>query len=306
LKKIIPFILLFVFVSSAVYPAEEKKIVVIKSRGGIPYDMAFGGFKEHLARAEVEVQIMEYSIEGKSEDERLKLTEEIISKNPDLILTLGTPATLFAQEHIKEVCSIFTMVLDPTASRILLPGVSMDIPSRLMLEGLRKNFPDIRRIGLIYTPDTVHLYKEIARVSDEWGFQLIAKEITSPGEFPDAFKSVCEKADCFLMIPDPEIYFPTSVEYLLLESLRMKVPVVGLSASYTKAGALVSFECDYQYLGKQAGELALKVFAGGERFPMKIEKPRKINFSLNLLVAERLNIKIPSRTTKEASEVFEK
>jgi len=109
-----------------------------------------------------------------------------------------------------------------------------------------------------------------------------------------------------LMIPDPKIYFPRSVEYLLLESLRKRFPVVGLSRLYTKAGALLSFDCDYKDLGRQAGEIALRILDGENPADIQPQRPGKIKFSLNLLTAERLGIKIPSVIITEASEVFGK
>jgi len=64
------------------------------------------------------------------------------------------------------------------------------------------------------------------------------------------------------MVADTKIYFPKSIEHLLREGLSRKIPVIGLSSSYTKAGSLISFDCDYEDLGRQTAEFALRILAG--------------------------------------------
>ena len=159
---------------------------------------------------------------------------------------------------------------------------------------------------MIYSPKSSWRYEETTEACKELGVQLIGRKIESGKEFTGALKEISRQIDCFLMIPDSKIYFPKSVEYLLLESLREKIPVVGLSSRYTKAGALFSFDCDYNDLGRQAANIALKIFNGENPADIKPVKPRKINLSLNIITAKRMRIKIPPRIIKEASEVFGK
>jgi putative tryptophan/tyrosine transport system substrate-binding protein len=108
----------------------------------------------------------------------------------------------------------------------------------------------------------------------------------------------------FPYISDPNIYLPKATEFLLLEALQKKVPVVGLSSSYTKAGAITAFDCDYDDLGKQAAELILKIINADPVAVKETIAPRKIKFSLNLKVAERLEIAVPPEIINEAGEVF--
>lgn len=82
------------------------------------------------------------------------------------------------------------------------------------------------------------------------------------------------------------------------------MPVIGLSSTYTKAGAFVSFEGNYHDIGSQVGEIALRVLGGEKPENIAPARPRTVQFSLNLLVAERMGITIPSDIIKESSEVF--
>lgn len=304
--RIIISFLLFALTTGSIFSDEKTVIMVIKSRNITPYNIALRGFKGYLNRQRIETRIIEFSLEGKRKDELISIREEIRSITPDLVLALGTPAAKIAQETVEDIPVIFAMVLDPKGSRILLPGVSMDISPEIKLRNIKRVLPGAKRIGIVYSDESISAYEEISQASDKLGLQLIGIKINSRKEFPDAFKDLWWQIDYFLMIPDSKIYFPESVEYLLAEGLRKKIPIVGLSSSYTEAGALISFDCDYADLGEQAAEIILKILTGKNPVKSEFVRPRKINFSLNLLVAEKLEIKIPSEILKAAKEVFGK
>ncbi|MEA2005498.1 MAG: ABC transporter substrate-binding protein [Acidobacteriota bacterium] len=298
--------LLFLFASNSVYSSKRTVIIAIKSRDIAPHKSALKGFKDYLNRQKIDTQIIELSLKGKRKNDFSNIREEIESKHPDLVLTLGTPATKIAQEVVKDIPVVFTMVLDPKGGKILPPGVSMDIPPEIKLKIIKRVLPGAKRIGLIYSANSTPDYKEILQISRQFGIQIIGEEINSREEFPDLLKHLWMQIDCFLMIPDSKIYFLESVEYLLIEGLRRKIPIIGLSSSYTRAGALISFDCNYEDLGEQAAEIALKILAGENLVKTQFIPPRKISFSLNMLAAEKLEIEVPSEIIKAAKEVFGK
>jgi putative tryptophan/tyrosine transport system substrate-binding protein len=73
-----------------------------------------------------------------------------------------------------------------------------------------------------------------------------------------------------------------------------------LSSLYTRAGALLSFDCDYVNLGRQTGEIALRLLNGENIAGIKEEHPKDVKISINLSVAERLGINFPAQVIKEA------
>jgi len=297
-------LLFLLLISGSLYSAEAIEIVVIKSRDTAPYNIALGGFKDYLKRQHIDVRITESVLRGKRQDDLLNIREVIKSMRPDLVLSLGTPATRLARETANNIPVIYTMVLDPKAGKVSPPGVSMDIPIQIKLRHLKRILPGARRIGLIYSPNSTSASEKVFQMGGRLGFEVVGKKINSAKELPDALKELWQRSDCFLMVPDSSIYSAKSVEYLLVEGFRKNVPVIGLSSSYTKAGALFSFDCDYKDLGEQAAGIVLKILNGEDPAKIKYLGSKKINFSLNLLAAQRLDIKISSEVIKEAREVF--
>jgi putative ABC transport system substrate-binding protein len=308
MRKTLIGLLLMVLFSGLAYPNQKLVILGVKSENipAEPYGAALSGFRDCLKNNSTNASIIEYHLQGQKEDDLLKLSQAIESKRPDLILTIGTNATRIAQDMVTDVPIIFTMVLDPHRSGISVSGVSMDITYETKLETLKDILLDKTKIGVIYSPQSTSSYEELLKASRNLGFNVAGIEISSEKEFPEAVKTIFEAADCFLMLPDPKIYFPKSIQHLLHESIKSGIPTIGLSSTYTRAGALISFDCDYRDLGKQAADLALERLAADKPQQTEFIKPRKAEFSLNLLVAERLGIRLSSKIIKQASEVFGK
>lgn len=283
--------------------SEQRIIPVVFSSDLDAYHNTFEGFRNFLDENKIELQLHKFNIDEDTSDAILSWIRE---NNPPFVFSVGTKASRFVKENVTDVPVVFAAVLDPTDLKgVNITGASMDIPVEINLAEIKKIFPGRRKLGVLYSTRTVHLYKEIQQSCEKANFQLTGMMIKDDKEFPAAVKKISRRVDFFLMVPDPDIYFPGSVEHLLLESLRNKFPVIGLSSFYTKSGALISFECDYGDLGYQSGAIALRLLNGERPADIGFSRPRKIKTSFNLITAERLNIKIPRVFIKEASEVFE-
>lgn len=266
-----------------------------------PYRQAFDGFKAAVQGKSGIVTIVEHNL-AKGGDGAM---ERIAAEHPLLVFAVGPEALKFARERIKNVPVVSTMVLNAeSVAGANVTGVALEIPVRAKLERIRKILPDAKRIGLVYSPASAPQYREVAQQCRGMGLQAVGREISSGKMLHEAFDDMEEQIDLFLMIPDTKIYFPKSIEYLLMDGLKHKVPIVGLASSYTRAGAIVSFEADYADLGRQAGEMALRI-ADGEK-PSRIEpaRPKRVKMSVNLVVAERLGIRVPPEVLREASDVY--
>ncbi|MFH1540773.1 MAG: ABC transporter substrate-binding protein [Elusimicrobiota bacterium] len=290
------------FYSGLCFSVERANVCVIFSSEIEPYKQNLKGFKEYFREKNVALWISEYNLE---KQELETIYSQINKKKPDLIFVLGTKAARLVKKRTEEINVVFSMIIEPEKIVGLnFASVSMDIPVSVKLAEIKKILPNVKKVGLIYSPEFTLQYDEISRISKNMGFQIIGKEISLAKEFPCAVKEISEHIDCFLMLLDSKIYFSQSVQYLLLESLRKKFAVIGLSSQYTEAGALISFDCDYKDLGRQAGEIALRILDGEKPCDIRQTFPEKIKISLNLITAERLGIKISRAIINEADKIF--
>ena len=83
----------------------------------------------------------------------------------------------------------------------------------------------------------------------------------------------------------------------------MGMPVVGVSPTFTRAGAVAAFFADYRNNGEQAGQVAVKLLDGESLQKIPVIPPTKIGSSFNLSVARHLNRAVNSEALKGASDV---
>jgi putative ABC transport system substrate-binding protein len=282
--------------------AGEAGVVALFSADIAPYRQAFDGFQEELRQTKGALRTIEQVLGSEKME---SLAAQIEREKPLLVFTLGPEAAKFARERLKGTPVVFSMLLRPQPlAGPNVTWVSLGIPVRARLEKIRKLLPEARRIGVIYSPETAALYREIVQGCKATGLQAVGRQLDSGKELPEAFAAIASRIDLFLMIPDTKIFSPKSIEYLLVEGLKRRVPVIGLASSYSRAGALFSFEADYFDVGRQAGELAIRILDGESPGRVEPSTPRRIKTSVNLAVAERLGITIDPQTIKEASDVF--
>lgn len=286
-----------------VFAAERVIVSVIYSSSSEPYQQAWEGFKSYLSSKNIALWVSQYNL---TEQVPEKIIYQVAAEKPQLIFALGTKAAKLAQEKFRDIPIVFSLVLEPEFFREdNVTGVLMDIPAKMKLEQIRRLFPGTITLGLVFSEKTTAKAAEMLQASNELGLKLVAKKIDSEKQLPEAIREIKPQIDIFIMIPDTKIYFPQSVKYLLHESLKQKFPVVGLSRFYTKDGAIISFDCDYLDMGKQAGELATRIIDGAKPAEIASVMPRKINYSLNTGVAHDLGVKFPKEIIKEATFIYE-
>jgi putative ABC transport system substrate-binding protein len=277
-------------------------VSVIFSSEAEAYKQAWNGFRSELAAKNVAVSASEFVL---GRDEPKEVSAEVNRRRPNLALTFGTKASRLATQSVARTPVIFCMVLDPTGMfHSNSAGVMMEVSPEAKLQMIRRILPGTRRIGTVYSSETFLSYARILEECGQMGISLVARKVETENELPAAVSEVARKSDVFLMLPDTKIYTPASVKAVLLESLRAKFPVVGLSSHYTKAGALFSLDSDYDEVGRQAAEIALRILSGEDPGSIAPMLPRKSRLSVNVAVAQRMGIDIPARIMREAIEVY--
>jgi len=303
-RYLLPLFLFFILLFEAWAEPSPVNISIIISGKNYRYSQALDGFKKALKENKAEVQISEYNLEDENITD--SLSNKIREKKPNLVFTIGSDAISFAQENIKDIPVVFSMVIAPitTTTGTNITGVTLNIPPEVTLKTMGRILPKAKKIGLIYSVETESMVKEISQVCEEIKLQLISKKINSEKDMPAVLKDMSERIDCFLIHPDSTIYSPQSTQYLLKTGLTKGFPVIGLSLSYVKAGALFSLDCDCEDIGRQSAEIALRILQGEKTDTISPLVPRKAKLCLNLVVAEILGIEIPREIIKEAAVVI--
>lgn len=317
LRQTIRMLIPLYLVTTVIIPcfAGERTVVmaVIKSQDIKPYNIALEGFNKALEEEGIKALTFNYDMKGWEEEGR-KIAQEVISKKPDIVLTLGTKATRIALQDIKDFPVVFSAVLNPIDSGLVkslkcsgnnLTGASVDIPVKTQFEWLKEVVPNVKKIGVLYNPDeTKVVINDASKIAETMKLKLIAVPVYSQKDVPKATKDLVRKIDALWAVADSTVFIPQSTKFILLHTLRMKIPFMGLSSGFVNIGALLALSCNYEDIGRQSGELAVRILAGEKPSTIPITVPRKTFLSLNLRVARQIGLNIPSHIVDKAHEVF--
>jgi putative ABC transport system substrate-binding protein len=291
----------------------EKRIVIVKSSNSPSFQAAAEGVKKEIRKGLANPVFIEYDLALNSPDER-QIVEKMRELSPDLIVTIGSKSTALLSERIRDIPIVFSAVLNPISSGFVqsmwssgnnLTGASLDIPIKTQLDKFKLIFPELRKVGVIYTHDTEPVVREARRVCQQIGLELVSVAISSEKEIPGVIQSMGQAVDGLWAVADTLIFTPQSTQYLLLYSLRNGIPFAGPFTSFVKAGALFTLAWDDKDVGRQSGELALRVLTGEDPKRIPITTPRMIYLILNLRTADQINLKIPPHIVSVAKEVYQ-
>ena len=286
--------------------AEESRIVILTSSRAAPYEEALAGFQQALRQQGVRATFEVHSLEG--ETHRVaQVLQDVKQGGRALLLTLGTAATQRARQDITTVPIIAGLVLsaDEFKGAPNMSGVTLDFPVTLQLEWLRRFLPTAKTIGVIYNPkENQQRIEAASRVAYELGLKLESQQVSDTRELPTTLETLAKKIDVLWSVVDELVLTPQTAKHILLFSFQNRIPFVGLSTAWVKAGAVYALDWDYTDLGMQCGEMALKVLRGTPINALPPMVPRKVVYALNQKTARHMKIEIAETLVHGAREVF--
>jgi len=149
------------------------------------------------------------------------------------------------------------------------------------------------------------LIEEAASRVKEENIEIIPFKLNSPKQLQEGLHYIRSNADVLLAIPDQTVYSRKTAKEILLFSYRNRIPFVGLSESWVKAGALYAIDIDYEELGRQIARLTNKILTEGSPGEKSVINPEGVIYWLNIRTSNYLRLEIDNDIRKGASIVFE-
>jgi ABC-type uncharacterized transport system substrate-binding protein len=273
-----------------------SEVAVVYRSGSDVYEDALSGLRESVAGAPYRFNFIDLA--KPSGDPALAA---MLAAPPKLVAALGVGAWEKLRDPRLKVVPAVVLRQDVTASgRRPEDAVYADVPLVAVIEQLKQFFPARTRVGLIYrsgwpVPDAAALAR-----AKQMGYEVVLLECAGPEKLLQAFSSLKGKADFVIALPDTELYNSATVKPLVLASLEERLPIVGFSAGFVRAGALAGVYPDFRDLGRQTGELVERLLAGQNQHAEM--SPNKVVVAINERVVRLLGIQ--PHSTKGA-EVFQ-
>jgi ABC-type uncharacterized transport system substrate-binding protein len=227
------------------------------------------------------------------------LARSLQARDTRVVVAVGRRALAEVQARKPGLPVVASMVLrgpEPEAAG----QIDLDVPLGAQLGTVRGLLPGATRVGIVRNPARSRCSAEaLESQARREGYTLVVADCDAPGRLLKAVASLQGKVDLLLCLPDPDLYNAVTIQPLVLASIEDRLPIVGFSAAFVRAGAVAGVYPDYRALGRQTAEMALRLHrgesSGGEEYPAKLQ------VAVNQRVARLLglNVQVPA-----GAEVF--
>ena len=291
--------------SPSIAPADarSKKVFIVKS-GDLPfYSQAVEGFTEAMKAWGETLAIDEKTLPRGGGALAEGFLGMIRAARPDLVLTVGTPATV-AVHNLGDVPFVYCVIVDPSSLGLATGGAVMEVPPSVQFNFLRAHFPSFKRVGVIHSSTRNREYLRLLNETKTTGLTPILVVADTPQEVDRAIGDLAGRVDCLLMVSDAQLYSPQVASQIILQTIRSRLPFIAVSPSFVKAGALAAIYPDTREHGADAADVAIRYLGGQSLSEIPPRWSRRSRYAVNLVVAARLNILIRDDTIQGADEVI--
>ena len=218
-------------------------------------------------------------------------------------IALGERAMQYVQESVAAKSSIVCLALD-SAGR---PGVTLVHSALTRLELLRQLLPRRLTLGALYIDDAAGRQdvSSLESAAQSLGLQFVTYPIDLQYSLDAQLERLSNKFDVLIGTYDLRIFSSSHAQSILLFSYKHRIPLFGLSDAWTRAGAIASVDWDFEDIGRQCGEIALKELRTPASNSKAASPPRRVVYSLNIRAERYFKIEFDENLQLRARKTFE-
>jgi len=271
-------------------PPAVRSIIVVASSTVEAHRSAIEGIQAALGESSSQVRIVELA------EARSGLAAGVRLETPGIrvIIAVGSEALQIVEGEQPTIPVICTMILRNTPDLSLLASpaatISLDVSIPSLLARLKVLFPEKTRLGIIRNPVLGGLNSApLPTRTQLQGFTVRVVECSGAEQLLAALDSLQGQVDFVWCLPDGTLYNSATIKPLILASIEHRLPLIGFSENFTRAGAAVGIYPDFRDIGLQTGEVARQVLDGQ---PLHApEGPRRLKVAVNQSVLRLLGLR---------------
>jgi putative tryptophan/tyrosine transport system substrate-binding protein len=303
------------FLAEAQPPKRIPRIAILSNaRAGGPW-VAIDGLRQglrDLGYIEGQNIIIEYRFTERRYERFPQLVAELVSLNPDVIVTSTTAGVLAAKRATTSIPIVVGSAGDLAERGIVAslarPGgniTGMTFHSKLerlskQLGTLKEAVPKISYVAFLVhrrRGDREKAFRDLDRdlepVSRALGIRIQRIEARGVDEFEAAF-SVMAKSGVDALLMENDSVLNQNRKRITQLAAKGGLPSVAQRPAFAEAGGLMSYGTSIQDMWRRAATHVDKILKGAKPGDLPMERPRKFNLVVNLNTAKKLGITIPS------------
>jgi putative ABC transport system substrate-binding protein len=294
-------------------------VALLTETGGGSAWRAFFGELRRLGYVEGQNLIVErYSAEGHHE-RYADLAREIVSRNPDLIVT-GTNPVVIAFRAATSAIPVVAFMLDPLKAGLVaslarpggnLTGITLDAGIEIWgkrLELLREAVPSTAKAAFLGMRDGWEgsFGQALRDVGSQLGISLISMlpNTGTTSEIERVFATMAQqRPDAVLVSGEGDLYAHRQLIVELAEKNRL--PTMCPYRDYVEAGGLMAYTVDLAELLRRMANDVHQILKGAKPSDIPIYQPTKFELLINLKTAKTLGLILPAALLSRADEMVE-
>ncbi len=283
----------------------ELRVLIVSSDSSAAYADAAKALTDSLELAGV----MRADIRTMSVTDWAAASAKATALNPQAFVALGTEAAAsLARDRLRFPVlsallprSSFERVLRESGRKASAQfnALYLDQPLQRQVALIRLALPQFKRLGILWGPDSWGKAPVLRPLANANGLVLQEARVDGNGPLFLAMQSVLENSDVMLALADPTVFNSSSIQNILLTTIRYKVPLVAFSPAYVRAGAVLALYSTPAQVGAQAAQWTLGVLAN-RTLPELALEPFDFEISANEQVARVLGLSFDVKTLRLA------
>ena len=244
---------------------------------------------------------------------------EFVRLRVDVILALGTPSALAAQQTTKAIPIIMVNVGDAVESGLVtslarpggnVTGLSVLTPDLgpKVLQVLKDAAPAVSRVAIWIDPtnpgQTLGV-RQMDGVAKTLAVTLDRIELRAGDKLEAVFATTLRQRDEALIVFPLPITQGRDVRRIAEFGVRNRLPTIAFLPDYVRDGLLISYGPNQAEQYRRAGRYIDKLLKGAKPADLPIEQPTQFDLVINLKTAKALGLTIPRSLLLRADQLIE-
>jgi putative ABC transport system substrate-binding protein len=234
------------------------------------------------------------------------------SQRPRVIVTLGSEALRQVLEldlrlpvlAVLIPRTAYERIVRSAAARANVSALYLDQPVSRQLDLIRIAFPVVHKVGVLWGEDSIGQQAAVNTMALGRGLMLIDRTVGRGRTVAGELNDVLDGAEVFLAVPDPQVFNPNTLSNVLMSTYRSRVPLVGFSPAYVRAGATLSLHSLPTQAGARAAVMVRQFLTSGV-LPAS-QYPLDFSIAVNERVARSLELSLDANALTEQLKRMER
>ena len=298
--------------------AEDVTVAVTAIVEHPALDAARDGIKEALAEAgykEGENLTFVYESAQGNPGTAAQIARQFVGDAPTVIVPISTPSAQAVVSATRDIPVVFTAVSDPLGAELIkdmekpggnVTGLSDMSPVADHVALIKEITPNAKSIGFIYNTAEANSVSTLAALkaeAEKAGLTIVESVATKSAEVQGAARALVGRVDVIYVPTDNTIV--SAFEAAVGVAEEAKIPLYAGDTDSVNRGALAALGFNYFDVGKQTGEIVVRVLKGEKPGDIPVRVAAGTDLVINKKAAAKMGVTFPESITSRATKTIE-